>query len=45
MGTLILDLLEIRGFRGFRHLQIERLGRINLVVGKNNVGKSSGQAA
>ena len=41
MGTLILDSLEIRSFRGFHHLQIERLGRVNLVVGKNNVGKSS----
>src|SRR5438132_982123 len=41
MSTLILNSLEIRGFRGFRHLQIERLGCVNLVVGKNNVGKSS----
>src|SRR5438270_5113095 len=41
MGNLILNSLEIRNFRGFRHLQIERLGRVNLVVGKNNVGKSS----
>src|SRR2546422_6623584 len=41
MSTLILNSLEIRGFRGFRHLKIERLGRVNLIVGKNNVGKSS----
>jgi len=41
MSGLILDSLEVRGFRGFRHLQIERLGRVNLIVGKNNVGKSS----
>ena len=41
MGTLLLNSLEIRNFRGFRHLQIERLGRVNLIVGKNNVGKSS----
>ncbi len=41
MGNLILNSLEIRGFRGFRHLQIEHLGRVNLIVGKNNVGKSS----
>jgi len=41
MGNLILDSLEIQGFRGFRHLQIEKLGRVNLIVGKNNVGKSS----
>ena len=41
MGTIILNSLEVRGFRGFRQLQIERLGRVNLIVGKNNVGKSS----
>jgi hypothetical protein len=41
MNTLILNSLEIRGFRGFRQLQVERLGRVNLIVGKNNVGKSS----
>lgn len=41
MGNLVLNSLEIKGFRGFRHLQIERLGRVNLIVGKNNVGKSS----
>src|SRR5713226_8100994 len=41
MGTLLLNSLEIRNFRGFDHLQIERLGRVNLIVGKNNIGKSS----
>ncbi len=41
MGNLLLNSLEIQNFRGFRHLQIERLGRVNLIVGKNNVGKSS----
>src|SRR5438105_1499160 len=41
MSNLILNSLEIRNFRGFRHLQIERLGRVNLIVGKNNIGKSS----
>ncbi|HEU5374969.1 MAG TPA: AAA family ATPase [Ktedonobacteraceae bacterium] len=41
MGKLLLDSLEIQNFRGFRHLQIERLGRVNLIVGKNNIGKSS----
>lgn len=41
MGDLILPSLEIRNFRGFRHLQIERLGRVNLIVGKNNIGKTS----
>lgn len=40
MGALFLDSLEIRNFRAFRHLTIERFGRVNLIVGKNNVGKS-----
>lgn len=39
-APLILDSLEIRGFRAFNHLVVNRLGRINLIVGKNNVGKS-----
>jgi ABC-type cobalamin/Fe3+-siderophores transport system ATPase subunit len=38
--TLLLDSLEIRQFRAFRHLQVEHLGQVNLVVGKNNVGKT-----
>jgi energy-coupling factor transporter ATP-binding protein EcfA2 len=38
---LFLESLEILRFRAFDHLRIERLGRVNLVVGKNNVGKSS----
>ncbi len=41
MASLILDSLEIHNFRTFHHLQIERLGRVNLIVGKNNVGKTS----
>jgi hypothetical protein len=41
MGTLILNSLEIRNFRAFRDLKIELLGRVNLLVGKNNVGKTS----
>lgn len=40
-SSLILPSLEIQGFRGFRKLVIERLGRVNLIVGKNNVGKTS----
>jgi len=38
--TLILNSLDICRFRAFRHLRIERLGRVNLIVGKNNVGKT-----
>ena len=40
MSSLILDSLEIEGFRAFEHLTIKRLGQVNLIVGKNNVGKS-----
>lgn len=38
---LLLDSLEIKNFRAFDHLRVERLGRANLIVGKNNTGKSS----
>lgn len=41
MSSLILNSLEIRRFRGFDHLTIEHLGRVNLIVGKNNVGKTN----
>ena len=41
MSNLILDSLEIQNFRGLRELRIEHLGRVNLIVGKNNVGKTS----
>lgn len=38
---MLLTSLEVRGFRAFRRLRIDRLGRVNLIVGKNNVGKTS----
>jgi AAA15 family ATPase/GTPase len=38
---LILNSLEIQRFRCFRELRIGHLGRVNLIVGKNNVGKST----
>ena len=40
MAALLFDSLEIRGFRAFQDLRIEKLGRVNLIVGPNNVGKS-----
>ncbi len=40
MANLPLPSLEIRNFRAFQHLTIPRLGQINLVTGKNNVGKT-----
>jgi predicted ATPase len=41
MSTYILDALEVDNFRGFRHLRVNKLGRVNLIVGRNNVGKTS----
>lgn len=37
----MLTSLEIRNYRNLRHLTIEKLGRVNLLVGKNNTGKTS----
>ena len=37
----MLNSLEIRNYRNLRHLIIEKLGRVNLLVGKNNTGKTS----
>jgi hypothetical protein len=34
MDTLILNSLEIRRFRSFEHLMIERQSHVNLVIGK-----------
>ena len=41
MGNLILNSLMVRNFRAFHDLKIEHLGRVNLLIGKNNVGKTS----
>jgi energy-coupling factor transporter ATP-binding protein EcfA2 len=41
MSNLILDSLEIKNFRTFKQLVIEKLARVNLIVGKNGVGKSA----
>ncbi len=32
---------KIENFRGFDHLELDDLARINLIAGKNNVGKTS----
>lgn len=37
----MISSLRIVNFRAFRDLTIERLGRVNLIAGKNNVGKST----
>lgn len=41
MPELLLDSLEIKGYKCFEHLAIEKLKRVNLIVGKNNVGKTA----
>jgi hypothetical protein len=33
--------IELKDFRGFADLKLPQLGRVNLVVGKNNAGKTS----
>ena len=40
IGNLSLD-FNIENFWGFKKLSLEKLGRVNLIVGKNSVGKSS----
>ena len=40
-ARLILDSLEIKNFRGLHDVAIKKLGRANLIVGRNNVGKTS----
>ena len=37
----MVESLHIKNFKNFKDLTIERLGKVNLIVGKNNVGKSS----
>jgi len=41
MPNVLVNALEINNFRGFKHLKLDKLGRVNLIVGKNNVGKTS----
>lgn len=37
----MLTSLEIENFRGFKHLKVEGLGRVNLIIGRNDSGKTS----
>ncbi len=36
-----IDSLSIKNFRCFQNMEIEKFGHINLIVGKNSVGKTS----
>ncbi|RDB05887.1 AAA family ATPase [Runella aurantiaca] len=37
----MLNSLEIRNYRSLEHLRIDKVGRVNLILGKNNTGKTS----
>ena len=37
----MLNSFQIHKFRLFQHLEVKNLGRVNLIVGKNNLGKST----
>lgn len=37
----MIESFEIQNYRLFKHLKIEKLGRVNLITGKNNVGKTA----
>lgn len=38
---MMIPSFEIKNYRAFRHLKIGNLGNVNLIVGKNNIGKTS----
>ncbi len=40
-STVVLENFRIQGFRCFSDFRIEGLRRINLIAGKNGVGKSA----
>ena len=33
--------ISIKGYRGIKELELNGLGNVNLILGQNNVGKSS----
>jgi energy-coupling factor transporter ATP-binding protein EcfA2 len=37
----MLEAIEVDGFRGLRRLKVEGLGRVNLIIGRNNSGKTA----
>lgn len=37
----MLESFQIHNFRLFQHIEVKKLSRVNLVVGKNNAGKST----
>ncbi|MDP3876463.1 MAG: AAA family ATPase [Methylobacter sp.] len=41
LGKQMLNSLEIKNFRALEYFKVAKLGRVNLIVGKNNSGKST----
>ncbi len=41
MAKYLIDDLKIEAFRGIKNLHLEKCGRINILVGPNNCGKTS----
>jgi hypothetical protein len=37
----MIEAVEVEGFRGLRRLKVEGLGRVNLIIGRNNSGKTA----
>lgn len=37
----MLNSLKVKNFRAFKDLHVDSIGRVNLIVGRNNIGKSS----
>ncbi|HEX8330220.1 MAG TPA: AAA family ATPase [Hymenobacter sp.] len=38
---MLIESFEVKNFRSLKHLKLEKLARVNLLVGKNNSGKTS----
>lgn len=41
LSEAMISGIRIEGYRGFRHFEMSNLGRVNLLVGTNNSGKTS----
>jgi hypothetical protein len=41
MGSKMITSVELENYRGFSRFQLKNLARVNLLVGKNNCGKTS----
>ncbi|RZK37365.1 MAG: hypothetical protein EOO61_09090 [Hymenobacter sp.] len=40
-SAMLMDSFEVENFRSLKHLKLENLARVNLLVGKNNSGKTT----